>query len=438
MDRKEEIIKLQMDVINQMTQTNLRRIADDLWGLPTLQTSGAPTTQEPQADAPAPPVAEAAPAVQAQPQEATKTATEEPPEKIEDLKKELEDYIGLSVIKKEVQSLINLVTVQELRKQNDLPVEDLSLHMVFSGNPGTGKTMIARLMSRIYRSLGILSKGQLVEVDRGGLVAGYVGQTAIKTGEAIQKALGGVLFVDEAYALTDHGENDYGQEAVDTMLKAMEDHRDDLVVIVAGYTELMETFVHSNPGLESRFNRFMNFPDYTVEEMLAIFDMRCNKSGYRLADDARDLLKGLLALLSMDVKGFGNARGVRNLFERAVSAQANRLAALESVTRETLMLITSDDLRVAVGEDNADDPQKQEADTASANASQSNGEASVIPEDVSPANPAPAAEDVVPVEPALASASQITADGETPEETDPDGEGSTVDQLFRSTSPNQP
>jgi SpoVK/Ycf46/Vps4 family AAA+-type ATPase len=363
MNRKDEIIRLQMDVINQMTQTNLRRIADDLWGVPTLQSGGTPVVKEPGAPADAQPaqVQPVAAAPAQQEQAGTSKAQEEatPPESIEELKKELEGYIGLSVIKKEVQSLINLVTVQKLRRQNDLPVDELSLHMVFSGNPGTGKTMIARLMSRIYRSLSILTKGQLVEVDRGGLVAGYVGQTAIKTGEAIQKALGGVLFVDEAYALTDHGENDYGQEAVDTLLKAMEDHRDDLVVIVAGYTELMEAFVHSNPGLESRFNRFMHFPDYTVEEMLAIFDMRCQKSGYTLAEDARSLLKGLLALLSLDVKGFGNARGVRNLFERAVSAQADRLAAMSRVTREELMTLTSGDIRAAAGEEQAAERQAE-------------------------------------------------------------------------------
>jgi SpoVK/Ycf46/Vps4 family AAA+-type ATPase len=205
-------------------------------------------------------------------------------------------------------------------------------------------------MARIYRTLGILSKGQLVEVDRGGLVAGYVGQTAIKTGEVIQKALGGVLFIDEAYALTARGGgNDYGQEAVDTLLKAMEDHREDLIVIVAGYTELMEEFIHSNPGLESRFNRFLFFPDYTVQEMMDIFEMRCEKSGYVLAQDAKSLLQSLLALLSLDTKGFGNARGVRNLFERAVSAQANRLAKQEKLTREELMCLNSDDIRAAGG-----------------------------------------------------------------------------------------
>ena len=334
MDRKDEIIQLQMDVISQMTRSNLNRIADDLWGVPTPP---APAAPQPEAQQP-----------EHQPQPKTEEE-QEPPENIEDLKKELSEYIGLTTVKKEVESLINLVTVQKLRRENDLPVEDLSLHMVFSGNPGTGKTMIARLMARIYRSLGILSKGQLVEVDRSGLVAGYVGQTAIKTSEVIQKALGGVLFIDEAYALTNRGGNDYGQEAVDTLLKAMEDNREDLIVIVAGYTELMEEFVHSNPGLESRFNRFLDFPDYTVQEMMGIFDMRCQKSGYRLAEDARTLLQSLLALYSLDVKGFGNARGVRNLFERAVSAQADRLAKQTELTRDELMLLTSDDIRTAGG-----------------------------------------------------------------------------------------
>ena len=476
MDRKDEIIKLQMDVINQMTKTNLRRIADDMWGLPTLASGGVPAVKEqsgavPALDAPAlpavdvpAPAAPAAATAAGEPAQAGQKAAEPPPEPIEELRKELEGYIGLSLIKKEVQSLINLVTVQKLRRQNDLPVEDLSLHMVFSGNPGTGKTMIARLMSRIYRSLGILSKGQLVEVDRGGLVAGYVGQTAIKTGEAIQKALGGVLFVDEAYALTDHGENDYGQEAVDTLLKAMEDHRDDLIVIVAGYTELMEAFVRSNPGLESRFNRFMHFPDYTVDEMLGIFDMRCEKSGYTLEPSARDLLKGLLALFSLDIKGFGNARGVRNLFERAVSAQANRLAALADITREQLMQLTSDDLREAAGQEKqaeqmADatqgmaDSAARDAPAASGAAAvpAENGETSVASTDM-PAplagNEAPAVAvagnaagtpaDAAPAPDAQAAAVDAEADAD-----DADGEpaedgASTVEQLFRNANPHKP
>ena len=220
--------------------------------------------------------------------------------------------------------------------------------MVFSGNPGTGKTMVARLMARIYKSLGILSKGHLIEVDRSGLVAGYVGQTAIKTQEVIEKAKGGVLFIDEAYALTSRGSNDYGQEAVDTLLKAMEDNRDDLIVIVAGYIELMEEFIHSNPGLESRFNRFMDFPDYTLDEMTDIFLMRCDQSGYTLEECAKETLRDILKEKSADVKGFGNARGVRNLFEKAIAAQADRLAeGGEELTRETLMLLTKSDLTAA-------------------------------------------------------------------------------------------
>ncbi|MBE0601956.1 MAG: AAA family ATPase [Firmicutes bacterium] len=342
MDRKDEIIKLQMDVIQQMTESNLKRIADDLWGLPTLQAGGEPVVKQPDTKA----VASDASA----PSE-TPALQPEAPETMEDLKKELESYIGLQIVKQEVESLVNLVTIQELRKKNDLPVDELSLHLVFSGNPGTGKTMIARLMSRIYKVLGILSKGHLVETDRSGLVAGYVGQTAIKTSEVIQKALGGVLFIDEAYALTGNTENDYGQEAVNTLLKAMEDHRDDLVIIVAGYPALMRGFIRSNPGLESRFNRFLFFADYTAKEMLDIFDMRCKKSGYTVDEETRKLLEGYLRNFSENNLNFGNARGVRNLFERAVSAQANRLAKQKDVTRDALMTLTADDIRIAAGEE---------------------------------------------------------------------------------------
>ena len=211
-------------------------------------------------------------------------------------------------------------------------------------------------MARIYKCLGILSKGQLVEVDRSGLVAGYVGQTALKTQEVIDKALGGVLFIDEAYALTSNkGGSDYGQEAVDTILKAMEDHRDDLIVIVAGYTELMQEFISSNPGLESRFNRFMHFPDYTVEELVGIFEMRCGKSCYTLSEDAKAILPDILREKSKDVKGFGNGRGVRNLFEHAISNQADRLSRDDQeLTRERLMEITAEDLRAAAAESDGD------------------------------------------------------------------------------------
>ena len=347
MDKKDKIILQQLDVIRSMTENNMKRMNSDFWGTPFENVTG---------DAPKSP---AAPAKDAERKNAPPTATAKPgdekpaeeelppPEKIEDLLSELDSYIGLQVVKDEVHDLINMVQVYKLREQHDLPTTDMSLHMVFTGNPGTGKTMMARMMARIYRSLGILSKGQLVEVDRSGLVAGYVGQTALKTQKVIEKAMGGVLFIDEAYALNGRSENDFGQEAIDTILKAMEDHRDDLVVIVAGYTELMDKFIHSNPGLESRFNRFLLFEDYTAEEMFDIFKMRCGK-GYVLAPEAEPLVRDYIAEESAD-SSFGNARGVRNLFEHILVAQNNRLAKLETVTRDDLMTITPDDVLRARG-----------------------------------------------------------------------------------------
>ena len=355
MDRKDEIIQMQNEIMQGLLRQRMQLISEDLWGLKPENMMTEKT------DAPKMPTLEdagksAAPVANQQKQqtkeEDKKTeAQEEPPEDIEDLKKELHGYIGLDLIKEEVDSLINWIEICKARKEHGLPTPDLSLHMVFSGNPGTGKTMVARLMSRIYKSLGVLSKGHLIEVDRSGLVAGYVGQTAIKTSEVIEKAMGGVLFIDEAYALSNRGSTDYGMEAIDALLKAMEDHRDDLVVIVAGYTELMKEFVQSNPGLESRFNRFMHFPDYTVEEMTGIFKMRCEKSGYTLEDAAWDTLKEILERESQDVEGFGNARGVRNLFEKAIAAQADRLAlGKEEINKDTLMCLKAEDLLSAVGE----------------------------------------------------------------------------------------
>ena len=374
MDRKDEIIQLQNDIMQDLLRQRMRSLSEDLWGIrptsaqnPGKQADKTPASPfgDPAPSAPVPPVSSSAPAAQPEKKEAQEQDT--PPEKMEDLKAELHGYIGLDVIKDQVDSLVNWIGICKARKEHGLPTPDLSLHMVFSGNPGTGKTMVARLMARIFKSLGVLSKGHLVEVDRSGLVAGYVGQTAIKTSEVIEKAMGGVLFIDEAYALTNRGGMDYGQEAVDTLLKAMEDHRDDLVVIVAGYTKLMADFVHSNPGLESRFNRFLYFPDYTVEEMTGIFQMRCDKSGYSLDEDAVEPLKDILREESQDVDGFGNARGVRNLFERAIAAQADRLAKEQGeLTKESLMRLTAADLRAALTE--ADDGEEETVNMASSSA----------------------------------------------------------------------
>lgn len=345
MERKDEIIGLQNEIIQGLLNQRMRLVGEDLWGPPAQEPS---VVRSKKAETPT---------AQAASQSAEAEQAEEPGDTLDSLRAELHGYIGLSAVKEEVDSLINWIEVCKLRKEHGLPTPDLSLHMVFSGNPGTGKTMIARLMARIYKCLGVLSKGQLVEVDRSMLVAGYVGQTAIKTQEVIEKAKGGVLFIDEAYTLTNRGGNDYGQEAVDTLLKAMEDNREDLVVIVAGYIELMEEFVHSNPGLESRFNRFLHFPDYTIEEMTDIFRMRCEKSGYTLAKDAEELLREILCRESADVKGFGNARGVRNLFERVIAAQADRLAqSKEALTKESLMLLTKADLQPEQCSPDKDEP----------------------------------------------------------------------------------
>lgn len=333
MDKKDEIINLQLELIRTMTENNLRNLAGDMWG--HTPTPKAPVPED---------KTDAQPA-SARPAEEAEAAPEaEPPVPIEALKAELEGYIGLTAIKKEVSDLINMVTVHKLRRQHDLPTVDLSLHMVFSGNPGTGKTMIARLMAKIYHSLGILSKGHLVEVDRSGLVAGYVGQTAIKTRKVLESALGGVLFIDEAYALSDKGDNDFGHEAIDTILKYMEDHRDDIVVVVAGYDGLMDDFIHSNPGLESRFNRFLHFDDYTLDEMVAIFKMRCDGSRYVLGEGAEEAVRTLIRQENDNSISFGNARGVRNLFEDVLVRQAGRLAAAENITAELLMEIRREDI----------------------------------------------------------------------------------------------
>lgn len=268
---------------------------------------------------------------------------QDPPRPLEELLAELDGLIGLAPVKAEVKLVTNLIQVQKLRKERGLPVTESSRHLVFTGNPGTGKTTVARLLAQIYRTLQVVDRGHLVETDRADLVAGYVGQTALKVKEVFDSALGGILLIDEAYALNRGGDHDFGKEATDTLVKLIEDHRDDIAVIAAGYPEEMHGFIESNPGLRSRFPRTIHFPDYSTDELLGIFESMCKKSAYTFTAEARAAARGFFDAQPRD-KGFGNGRIARNLFESAIAHQASRLVSVENPTNTQLMELLDDDI----------------------------------------------------------------------------------------------
>ncbi len=258
---------------------------------------------------------------------------------------QLSELIGLESVKEELFKLKNFIHIQQVREEKGLKTSPMSYHCVFTGNPGTGKTTVARILAAIYKELGILEKGHLVETDRSGLVAEYVGQTAVKTNKIIDSALDGVLFIDEAYSLVQGGNNDYGKEAISTLLKRMEDDRNRLVVILAGYGNEMKEFIDSNPGLQSRFNRYIHFDDYNEEELLQIYQLNLSKNEYSMNEEAEEVIKAIIknAVINKD-KNFGNARYVRNLFEKTLENQATRLAYSSNLTAQELVEITAEDL----------------------------------------------------------------------------------------------
>lgn len=271
---------------------------------------------------------------------------EDAEETIDQVMEKINKLVGMENIKEEIKSFINFVSIRSERDKRKLPVTPLSLHAVFYGPPGTGKTTIARLLGRVYKSLGLLKSGHLVETDRAGLVAGYVGQTAIKTDEMVTKAKDGVLFIDEAYTLAPvNSANDFGRESIDTILKRMEDMREGFAVIAAGYTDEMERFINSNPGLKSRFSRYFYFNHYTPDELIKIFNIFADNVEFKLSSDAESRLKELIThFYELRSRSFGNARFVRNVFDKVVQNQADRLASVKALTNELLCEVTADDI----------------------------------------------------------------------------------------------
>ena len=264
---------------------------------------------------------------------------------LDEIVNELNSMIGLAEVKKEINTLINFIRIQKAREASGLKSSNISYHIVFTGNPGTGKTTVARIVAEIYKALGILSQGQVIETDRSGVIAEYVGQTAIKVNTLVNSAINGVLFIDEAYSIAGDGQNDFGKEAIAALIKRMEDDRDKLVVIMAGYKNEMADFIETNPGFKSRFNRYIEFADYLPNELFAIFESQCKKLEYQLTDEARLKLETIFetAYNNRD-KSFGNGRYVRNVFEKVLEIQANRISKFSTLDRELLTTITLEDI----------------------------------------------------------------------------------------------
>ncbi|MEA0552814.1 AAA family ATPase [Lysinibacillus irui] len=277
--------------------------------------------------------------------------TPEIEQEINKLQKQLDGLVGLPNAKKELHNLINFIKIQSLRVDHGLTSFPITYHLVFTGNPGTGKTTVARIIGQIYKHLGVLSSGHFVETDRAGLVAGYVGQTALKVQEVVNKAKGGVLFIDEAYSLINDKQDAFGKEAIDSLLKAMEDLRDDLVIIVAGYTELMEEFLQSNPGFKSRFNHFVQFDNFSTDELYDIFAMLCQTNDYQFGAAFAQRMKAQLHQIPIEtIPNFSNGRYIRNLFEKLVTIQSNRLIQQAMITKEELMTFEEQDIIQGISE----------------------------------------------------------------------------------------